>query len=142
MDFCIENGLDGWALTDHGHMNAFGHAQVYAEKLKKSGKNFRFIPGCEVYLHPDLDSWGEEHRNSKYRAEVRKQEKKLAKEMGEKNKRLIVATTDRDDETIGLGVVDAEDASFTIENEDETKSTAKYFNPLKRRHHLVVLPKS
>ena len=141
MDFCIENGVDGWALTDHGHMNAFGHAQVYAEKLKKSGKNFRFIPGCEVYLHPDLNSWQEEYAEHKDKAEARKLEKKLAKEAKEKNKRLIVAQTDKDDETVGLGVVDAEDASFTIENEDETKST-KYFNPLKRRHHLVVLPKN
>lgn len=142
MDFCIENGLDGWALTDHGHMNAFGHAQVYYEKLKKSGKNFRFIPGCEVYLHPSLDSWQVEYQAHKDKVEARKQEKRLAKELGEKNKRLVVATTDEDDETTGVGVIDAEDASFTIENEEETKSTSKYFNPLKRRHHLVVLPKN
>jgi DNA polymerase-3 subunit alpha len=142
MDFCIENGLDGWALTDHGHMNAFGHAQVYYEKLKKSGKNFRFIPGCEVYLHPSLDSWQVEYQAHKDKVEARKQEKRLAKELGEKNKRLIITTTDEDDETTGVGVIDAEDASFTIENEEETKSTSKYFNPLKRRHHLVVLPKN
>ena len=141
MDYCIENGVNGWALTDHGHMNAFGHAQVYYEKLKKSGKDFRFIPGCEMYLHPDLDSWRVEYEGHKARAEQRKLEKRLAKETKEKNKRLIVAETDADDETVGVGVVDAEDASFTIENEDETKST-KYFNPIKRRHHLVVLPKN
>ena len=33
IDFVIENGMDGWCLTNHGHMNSFGHAFLHAEKV-------------------------------------------------------------------------------------------------------------
>ena len=35
--------------------------------------------------------------------------------------------------------VDDDDAGLTVENEEETKS-GKFYDPIKRRHHLVVLP--
>jgi DNA polymerase-3 subunit alpha len=35
-----------------------------------------------------------------------------------------------------------EDDGSTIENEEETKDASKWFNPVKRRHHLVLLAKS
>ena len=57
IDFCIENGLDAWSLTDHGHMNGYGYAQLYAQKIKKRHPNFKFIPGCEMYVHPSLEEW-------------------------------------------------------------------------------------
>ena len=41
IDFVIENGMDGWCLTNHGHMNSFGHAFVHAEKILKRGGNFK-----------------------------------------------------------------------------------------------------
>ena len=37
--------------------------------------------------------------------------------------------------------VDDDDAGLTVENEEETKS-GKFYDPIKRRHHLVVLPTS
>ena len=57
INFCLDNNLDGWALTDHGHMNGFAHAYLHAEKLRKAGANLKFIPGCEMYVHPDLELW-------------------------------------------------------------------------------------
>ena len=57
IDFVRSNGMNAWALTDHGHMNGFAHAYLHVQKLNKAGANFKFIPGCEMYVHPDLDVW-------------------------------------------------------------------------------------
>ena len=57
IDYVRNNNMSAWALTDHGHMNGFAHAYLHAEKLNKAGANFKFIPGCEMYVHPDLDVW-------------------------------------------------------------------------------------
>jgi DNA polymerase III alpha subunit len=57
IDFVMKNGMDAWALTDHGHMNGFAQAYLYTEKLHKAGKKFKYIPGVEAYIHPDLDQW-------------------------------------------------------------------------------------
>ena len=118
IDFCVENGLDGWSLTDHGQMNGFAHAYLHAEKMHKAGKHFKFIPGCEMYVHPDLSEWSRHYTLSK--------EGKLPELQLEKK---IVATVDGDDETTN---VESEGASLTVENEDETKSS-KFFDPVKRR---------
>ena len=127
IDSVIENGMDAWSLTDHGHMNGFGHAYLHAEKLRKSGKNFKFIPGCEMYVHPDLKQW---------KVDLVKSKEKPVKD--ESIITPLIAIVDSDDETIDIG---AEDSTLTIENEEETKS-GKYNDPVKRRHHLVVLPKT
>lgn len=127
IDFVMENGMDAWSLTDHGHMNGFGHAYLHAEKLRKSGKNFKFIPGCEMYVHPDLKQWNVDL--------IKSREKPV------KNESILtplIAIVDSNDETIDIGT---EDSTLTIENEEETKS-GKYNDPVKRRHHLVVLPKT
>jgi DNA polymerase III alpha subunit len=57
IDYVRQNNMSAWALTDHGHMNGFAHAYLHAQKLNKAGANFKFIPGCEMYVHPDLDVW-------------------------------------------------------------------------------------
>ena len=57
IDFCRENNLSAWSLTDHGHMNGYGYAQLHAKKINSKGANFKFIPGCEMYVHPSIDSW-------------------------------------------------------------------------------------
>lgn len=119
--------MDAWALTEHGHMNSFCHAYTHAEKLRKSGRNFKFIPGCEMYVHPNLDQWSLDLKASKEKVEV-----------AEDIITPITAVVDGNDETTDVGT---DEASLTIENEDETKS-AKFHDPVKRRHHLVVLPKT
>ena len=119
--------MDAWSLTDHGHMNGFGHAYLHAEKLRKSGKNFKFIPGCEMYVHPDLKQWQRDLQKSKEKPV--KDESILTP---------LTAVVDGNDETTDIGT---DEAALTIENEEETKS-GKYNDPVKRRHHLVVLPKT
>ena len=138
IDFCRENGLDGWSLTDHGHMNGFAHAYLHAEKLNKAGANFKFIPGCEMYVHPNLETWQLDY-------EIRKAAKKGDKEavahlrmLREKIATPLTAVIDGNDEILDIS---ADEGSLTIENEEETKS-GKFFDPIKRRHHMVVLPKT
>ena len=41
MDFIISNGMDSWALTDHGNGNGLSHAHAHAKKLAGKGKKFR-----------------------------------------------------------------------------------------------------
>ena len=96
--------MSALALTDHGHMNGFGHAYLHAEKLRKSGKNFKLIPGCEMYVHPDLKQWQVDLEKSK--------------EKPTKNESIITpltAVVDANDETVDVG---AEESTLTIENED------------------------
>jgi DNA polymerase III alpha subunit len=108
-------------------MNGFGHAYLHAEKLRKAGKNFKLIPGSEMYVHPDLAQW--------------KKDLERLREKPVKDESIITpltAVVDSNDETVDMGT---EESTLTIENEDETKS-GKYNDPVKRRHHLVVLPKT
>ena len=138
MDFCLQNGLDGWALTDHGHMNGFGYAQLHADKLKSKGVNFKFIPGCEMYVHPSLETWQIDYDLRAARKRGDSQAEKILLEQREQLVTPIHAVTDGDDEVLDVGL---DEASLTVENEEETKS-AKFYDPIKRRHHLVVLPKT
>lgn len=114
-DFVLKNGGDGMAITEHGHCNSFAEAYEAAQALKEQGKNFKYIPGCEFYLHPDIGEW----EKLKIKTEA---DKKAAKVSG--------AAVDDDDET-----------TQTVEDESMTKSQ-KWRNPLRRRHHSVVLPKN
>lgn len=128
--FVLENGMDAWALTEHGHCNSYASAFLFAEKLKKQDKNFKFIAGCEMYVHPDLQEWRLEYERSKEQPETQSvmlSEQEIVTP--------ITTDTDEDDETLELETTNA----LTIEREEESKST-KYFNPINRRHHLVVIP--
>lgn len=95
------------AITNHGHMNSYAHAYLYAKELGKAGTNFKFLPGCEFYVHPDLAEW----RKAKADKELESETKEAAEH------------------------------GSTVENEDETKTT-KFYDPIKRRHHLVVLARN
>lgn len=138
IDYVMENGMDAWALTDHGHMNGYCHAYLHAEKLKKS-HGFKFIPGCEMYVHPDLDLWRLDYemsqasrRGDSYAlAQLQKHREEIATP--------LFVQTDSDDEIVEVGTND--DTGLTVENEEESKS-GKFNDPVKRRHHLVVLPKT
>ena len=138
IDFVKGNGMDAWCLTNHGHMNSFCHAYLHAEKLNKAGANFKFVPGCEMYVHPDLDAWKLDYE---IRAAAKKGDKEALFKLREQREKLvtpITAKVDHDDETMDIST---DEASLTIENEEETKS-GKFYDPIKRRHHLVVLPKT
>lgn len=136
--FCLHNGLDAHAVTEHGNMNSYAHAQLWVEDWCKNNKDrpFKYIPGVEAYFHPDLEQWSKDMAA----AEQAKEDKKAAKKLAEKQEKLqtkIIAVVDANDETEDIEMSNA----LVIENEDETKST-KHFNPINRRHHLVLLPKS
>jgi DNA polymerase-3 subunit alpha len=147
--FCQENGLDAHAITEHGNMNSYAHAQLWVEKWNKErGEKpaFKYIPGVEAYYHPDLEKWAHDREANELAKEKAKGDKKeraklqaelaRAADQSEFQTKLI-ARVDADDETEDIEMSNA----LTIENEDETKST-KHFNPLNRRHHLVILPKN
>jgi len=139
IDFVRENGMDAWALTDHGHMNSFGHAYLYAEKLAKAGENFKFIPGCEMYVHPDLNAWQLDY-------EIKRAEKKgdlevlnvLRKQRRELDTPLTNNPINHD---FDVEEGKSKNNGLTIEDEDASRSS-KFYDPIKRRHHLVVLPKT
>lgn len=138
MRFCMENGLDGHAITEHGNMNSYAHAQLWVEDWNKANKErpFKYIPGIEAYYHPDLKQWQKDIEASEQAKLDKKVAAKLAKEQ-EKLETKVIAVVDENDETEDIEMTNA----LTIENEDETKST-KHFNPVNRRHHLVILPKN
>jgi DNA polymerase-3 subunit alpha len=139
IDFVRENGMDSWCLTNHGHMNSFAHAWLYNEKLNKAGANFKFVPGCEMYVHPDLDAWKLDYEIQRA---AKKGDKDALHKLREQREALVtplLAHTDVDDETIDISKADS--AGVTVENEEETKS-GKFYDPVRRRHHLVVLPKT
>ncbi len=138
IDFVKSNDMDAWCLTNHGHMNSFCHAYLHAEKLNKAGGNFKFVAGCEMYVHPDLDAWRLDYD---IRAAAKKGDKEALFRLRDEREKLITPITmkvDADDETLDIST---DEASLTIENEEETKS-GKFYDPIKRRHHLVVLPKT
>ena len=137
-EYCMENGIDGHAITEHGNMNSYAHAQLWVENWNKANKDksFKYIPGVEAYFHPDLDQW----KIDKEQALQAKDDKRVADKLRTRQEMLatkIIAVTDQNDETDDIEMSNA----LTIENEDETKSS-KHFNPVNRRHHLVVLPKN
>ena len=138
IDFVLENGMDGWCLTNHGHMNSFGHAFLHSEKIAKRGGSFKFVPGCEMYVHPDLEAW---NLDMKIRQAAKKGDTEALHILRAQREAIatpLTAVCDQDDEVVDVAVGEA---GLTVENEEETKS-AKFYDPIKRRHHLVVLPKT
>jgi DNA polymerase III alpha subunit len=67
IDFCISNGMDALATTNHGNMNSLSYQVLHAKKLQKEGVNFKPIFGCESYFIPSISEWREEYE--KYKAE-------------------------------------------------------------------------
>ena len=110
IDFVLENGMDAWALTDHGNGSGLAHAHKHAQKVKKQGKKFRQIYGCEFYFIPSLKDWKVDYEQSK---------------IDRANAKLKALKED-------------EEGGHIIENEEETKSFDLGKDEWKRRYHLVV----
>lgn len=115
IDFCLKNGLDSWSLTDHGNGNGLAHAHAHAKKLKSKGAKYRQLYGVEFYFVPDLKDWKRTYEASKLKLD---------------DQDPTDPTGDKDEETAGLVVEDA----------DETR-TEQEDNP-NRRYHLVVVAKN
>ncbi len=127
MDFILSNNGNGLAFTDHGNMNHFDIAYKYYQGLKKKGINFKYIPGVESYIHPSLEEWKELKSKNEQEKERLKALKKEKKKNNEEKEPSVYA------EMI------EEEGTSTIEDENESK---RVFNPLNKRHHLVILPKN
>ena len=136
IDFVRENGMNALAITNHGHMNSFAHAYLHVQKLNAQGANFKFIPGCEMYVHPDLQTWQLQY-------DLAKATKKGQEVEVQRIKSLLINLDTPLSASVAEEMVEVneEDAGLTVENEEETKS-GKFYDPIKRRHHLVVLPTS
>ena len=65
MDFAYANGMNALALTDHGNMNGLAWQVLHAKKLKKAGKEFKPIFGCEAYFIASVAKWNEEYEEIK-----------------------------------------------------------------------------
>ena len=65
MDFAYNNGMDALALTDHGNMNGLAWQVLHAKKMKRAGKEFKPIFGCEAYFIPSVAKWKEEYEEIK-----------------------------------------------------------------------------
>ena len=136
-EYAMENGLDGLAITEHGSMTSYAHAALWVENWNKSAtKPFKYVPGVEAYFHPDLDQWQRDKVSNEQALTDKRAANKLVAQQ-EKLLTKVIAVVDSNDETEEIETSNA----LTVENEDETKSN-KHFNPINRRHHLVVLPKS
>ena len=65
MSAAYENGLDAFALTDHGNLNGLAAQVLYAKKMHKQGKEFKPIYGVEAYFHPSIEQWKEDMEEAK-----------------------------------------------------------------------------
>ena len=105
IDFVLKNGMDSWALTDHGNGSGLAHAQSHAKKMKKAGQKYRQLNGVEFYFVPSLKNWAEQYQDHKDAVAAARSEKKSRE----------ATDIDADDEA-GAGHI--------IENEDETKDAS------------------
>jgi len=119
IQFAADNGMSSMAMTNHGNMNSFPECYQKTQELNKNGRPMKFIPGVEAYYIPSLKDWAAAKVT---RDQVRKEEREAAK----------VKRPDNDEDDTGVAV----------EDEDASKRNGKYLDPVERRHHLVLLPKS
>ena len=124
-------GMDAWALTDHGNGNGLAHAHTAAVKLQKKGVKYRQLYGVEFYFVPSLEQW-------KIDYETHKQSIKDAKTAAAAEKKAKVRTDiDADD------IEDEEAGGHVVEDEAETKADDYKVKPgWQRRYHLVAVAQS
>ena len=65
MDSSYDNGLDAFALTDHGNLNGLAGQVIHAKKMHDAGKEFKPIYGVEAYFHPSIEQWKEDMEEAK-----------------------------------------------------------------------------
>jgi len=124
-------GMDAWALTDHGNGNGLAHAHSAAKKLQKKGVKYRQLYGVEFYFVPSLAQWRIDY-------EAHKQSIKDAKSAAEAEKKAKVRTDVDADE-----VEEEEAGGHVVEDEAETKADDYKEKPdWQRRYHLVGVAQS
>ncbi len=143
LKFAKENGLDAHAITDHGNMNSYSYAY---HALKKLGGGIKYIPGIEAYFHPSLKDWAaykaSQDEIKRLDREALKSKELLAGMEVEPGEEFAEHIKDMEDMSAAAGGQDSDDTAAVVENEDESKSSGLVKDPLKRRHHLVLLAKN
>lgn len=151
ISYAVSNGADALALTDHGNMNGYSFQYLASKKLKDKGVPFKAIPGVEAYFIPSLKDW-RELKNTQDAAKYALRAAKKAASQTDEEKELarigdeLADTKDDLAELTGTSsskaIADSdEDGGTVVENEAESKSN-KWQDPIKRRNHLVLLPKN
>ena len=82
IDFVLQNGMNAWALTDHGNANGLAHARSHTAKLQKKGVDYRQLYGVECYFVPSLKDWSvdyEAHKQAIIDAKNAAEAEKLSK---------------------------------------------------------------
>ena len=123
-------GMDAWALTDHGNGNGLAHAHSAAKKIQKKGQKYRQLYGVEFYFVPSLKQWAIDY-------DAHKQSIKDAKSSAEMEKRAKTPT----DVDADPGEED-EQGGHVVEDENETKSVDVSSKDWQRRYHLVAVAKN
>jgi DNA polymerase-3 subunit alpha len=65
MNFAYSNGMDAFAITEHGNMNSLAEMVIHAKKMQKQGKDFKPIFGVEAYFIPSVANWKEDYEEIK-----------------------------------------------------------------------------
>lgn len=125
-----EQGMDAWALTDHGNGNGLAHAHSAAKKIQKKGVKYRQLHGVEFYFVPSLAQWRIDYENHKKSV-------KDAKSAAEAEKKSKIRTDiDAGEEE------DNEQGGLVVEDENETKTVDTQSKEWQRRYHLVAVAKN
>lgn len=150
IDFAIENGMDALALTDHGNMDGLADQLFAWEALKKNGSNFKAIPGLESYYIDSLTDWKRMYMEARENGSVTRKKAKKAKGEVEVLQEELAAIGD-DSKATEAEIAERygddkkaieEESGSIMENEEESKDYKKFFDPIKQRNHLVLLPKN
>jgi DNA polymerase-3 subunit alpha len=78
LDFAYQNGLDAFALTDHGTGAGISYLVLHAKKMAKEGKNIKTIYGCEMYFHPDIEQWRKDKENIEKTTKAKKDDEEIS----------------------------------------------------------------
>ena len=130
IDFILSEaqGMDSWALTDHGNGSGLAHARAHTVKMQKAGRKYRQLYGVEFYFVPSLDDWRVQYET--HRQEVR--DAKSARDKEKKATQKIVIDAENE----------VEQGGHVIEDEEATKRSSANKPEWKRYYHLVVIAKN
>ena len=72
LDSAYAAGNNAHAITDHGNASSLANAYLHSLKMKKEGKDFKYIKGVEAYFIPSVQEWKELKGKLKEEAEENK----------------------------------------------------------------------
>lgn len=116
IDFVLENGMNAWAITDHGNANGHAHARKHFEKLQREGRKFRQLYGVEFYFVPSLSQWRIDYENHKSMIKSKMSRIEIEK--------------------------DDSDQGHVVEDADDTRKLNIARPEWQQRYHLIVIARN